>query len=132
MPVALAVALALLIAGCAGAWRLARPPLDLLIASGAAEVQVQPYGFGEQRITYRAPGAPYAWYFRVARNLAADGWSAPIDNRIGIRNTPEIHWRISQLWFVYLKEEVALQGDANLARITLYREIIIPWRRYLP
>ena len=128
---ALAIGLALLIAGGVGVWRLARPPLDRFIVPEAVNVQVQPYGFGEQRITYRTAGAPYAWYFQLARNLAADGWSGPIDNRTGIRRTPEIHWRISQLGPIYLKEEVWLQGDPHIAQIRVYREIIIPWRRYI-
>jgi hypothetical protein len=70
--------------------------------------------------------------FTKVRNLAADGWSAPVDDRVRLRVTPDIHWRIWPFWFVYIKEQVALQGDPDFARITVRREVIIPWRQYLP
>jgi hypothetical protein len=124
--------LALPMAGAAAAWQILHPPLHVFIVPGATEIQIRADGFGEQQLTYRSSGAPYAWYFTVARNLARDGWSAPIDNRLGIRATPETHWRISPVWFGYIKEEVMLQGDPNIARILLRRTIIIPWARYLP
>jgi hypothetical protein len=130
--IAFALALALLSAGCFGVWWQARPPLNLLIVPGAEDIQLDAVSLGEQRITYQWPGAPYGWYFAIVRNLSAERWEMPVDNRAGIRNTPEVHWRISQLWFVYLKEEIWLQGDPNVARIRVRRELIIPWRRYIP
>jgi amylosucrase len=130
--VALATGLALLVASCAGAWELARPRLGLFIVPGATDIQVRSFGLGEQQITYRASGSPYGWYFTVVRNLAADGWSAPVDDRVRLQTTPDIHWRISPFWLVYIKEQVALQGDPDVARITVRREVIIPWRQYLP
>src|SRR5690242_16580567 len=102
----LVIGLALLIVGGAGAWNIARPPLDLVLVSGATDIQVQSYALGAQRITYRTLGRPYGWYFTIVRNLAADGWSGPIDDRAGLRTTPEVHWRISSLWFLYIKEQI--------------------------
>ena len=130
--VALVTCLALLITCGAGAWGLARTGLDRLIVPDATDIQVRSFGLGEQQITYQAAGSPYRWYFTVARNLAADGWSAPVDNRVRLQTTPDIHWRIWSFWFVYIKERVALQGDPHIARITVSREVIIPWRQYLP
>ena len=130
--VALAIGLTLLIVSSAGVWMLAYSRPDLLIVSNATDIQVQSFGFGEQQITYRTSGLPYGWYFTVVRNLAADGWSAPIDDRVRLQTTPDIHWRIRPFWFVYIKEQVALQGDPDIARITVSREVIIPWRQYLP
>jgi hypothetical protein len=129
---ALATCLALLITCGTGAWGLARTGLGLLIVPGATDIQVRSFGLGQQQITYRTSGSPYGWYFTIVRNLAADGWSAPVDNRVRLQTAPDIHWRIRPFWFVYLKERVALQGDPDVARITVSREVIIPWRQYLP
>jgi hypothetical protein len=128
---ALALSLVLLLGCGVGMWSSLRPPLRDLILPNAVGVQIVSYGFGEQQITYRSPGRPYGWYFMVVRNLAADGWIMPIERRDGLRTHPEVYWRIRQLWLVYLKEEVALQGDPNVAQITIRRDIIIPWRRWL-
>ena len=103
-----------------------------MLVPGATDVQDQARGFGEYQVTYQAPGAPYAWYFAIVRNLSAEGWAGPIDTRAGLRNTPEVHWHIVSFGFLYIAEEVALQGDPNFARITVRRTIIIPWRRYIP
>ena len=130
--VALVTGLALLIVGSITILLLARTGLDRLIVPGATDIEVRSSGLGEQQITYRAAGSPYRWYFTVARNLAADGWAVPVDSRVRLHTTPDIHWRIWPLWFVYIKERVALQGDPNVARITISREVIIPWRQYLP
>jgi hypothetical protein len=126
-----ACALLLVVAGI-GVWRVVRPPTDLFVVAGAVDVRVEAHGLGEEQITYRLPGQSYNWYFSLVRKLAADGWMAPMDRRGGLRNGNEVYWRISSLWLVYLKEEAMLQGEPNAADITLRREIIIPWRQYLP
>ena len=126
--IGLALAIIVLIGGCIGAWRLVRAPLDFLVIPGAIAVDVQSIGLSDQQITYRWNGAPYGWYFAIIRNLSTDGWSAPIDNRAGLRDSPEIHWRISQLWFVYVEEEIWLEGEPNLAHILVRRRLIVPWR----
>ena len=130
--VALATCLTLLAFSSAAVWRLAHARLDLFIVPNATDIQVQSFGLGEQQITYRTSDSSYGWYFTVVHNLAADGWSSPIDDRVRLQTTPDIHWRIRPFWFVYIKDRVALQGDPNLARITVTREVIIPWRQYLP
>jgi hypothetical protein len=130
--VALAIGLALVVAGCIGAWELTRAQMSLLIVPGATDIQIQSSGFAEEQITYRTSGRPYGWYYTVVRNLAAEGWSAPIDDRVRLQTTPDIHWRIKPFWLVYIKEQVGLQGDPDFARITIRREVIIPWRQYLP
>jgi hypothetical protein len=130
--VALATGLTLLVVSSAGIWKLAGARPDLFIVPNATDIQVRSFRFGEQQITYRASGSPYGWYFTIVRNLAADGWSAPIDDRVRLQTAPDIHWRIRPFWFVYIKERVALQGDPDIARITVSREVIIPWRQYLP
>jgi len=124
--------LALLVAGCLGAWELVHLQQDLFIVPGATDIQIQWSGFSEQQFTYRTSGPPYGWYFTVVRNLAADGWSAPVDDRVRLQTIPDVHWRIRPFLFVYIKEQVALQGDPDFAWITVNREIIIPWRQYLP
>ena len=129
--VAVVTGLTLLVVG-AGIWKLTHTNSDLFIVPNAIDIHVQSFGFGEQQIIYRTSDSPYRWYFTVVRNLAADGWSAPIDDRVRLQTTPDIHWRIRPFWFIYIKEQVALQGDPNVARITVSREVIIPWRRYLP
>jgi hypothetical protein len=132
LSLALAVCATLLLVGAAGVWRVVHPPLDLFVVAGAVDIQVEAHGLGEEQITYRSPGQSYGWYFTLVRNLAADGWVLPIERRHGLRNNSEVYWRISSLWLVYLKEEAELQGEPDVAHITLRREIIIPWRKYLP
>lgn len=127
-----ALALVLVATSCAGLWLAARAPQRSLLAPGANDVQIRSLGLASQLITYHAPGPPYTWYYAVVRNLSAEGWSAPVVTRAGIRDTPEIHWRITSWWLIYVKEEVGLQGEADFARIAVHREIIIPWRQYLP
>ena len=129
---ALATGLALLTASCAGISELARSRLDLFIVPGATDIQIRSSGLEEQQITYRTAGQPYGWYFTVVHNLARDGWSAPVDDRVRLQTIPDIHWRISPFWFVYIKEQVAIQGDPDYARITIHRGLIIPWRQYFP
>jgi len=130
--VVLAAGLSLLIASSIGAWKLLFAQQDLFIVPNATSIQVRSFGFGEQQITYRTSGLPYGWYFTVVRNLAADGWSAPVDDRVRLQTIPDVHWRIRPFLFVYIKEQVALQGDPDFAQITVNREVIIPWRQYLP
>lgn len=130
--VTLVAGLALLLAGSFGAWKLRSAQHDLLIVPGALDIQIHSFGFGKQQITYRTPGSSYGWYFTIVRNLAASGWSAPVDDRVRLQSIPDVHWRIRPFLFVYIKEQVALQGDPDFARIMVTREVIIPWRRYLP
>lgn len=129
---ALVVTLALVGAGGASVWQLLRSPVPGLIVPGAVAVHTQSHGLGGQQITYQSHGRPYGWYFVLVRNLAASGWTMPLERREGIHDDPEVYWRLSPLWFGYLKEEVAVEGDPDFARITIRREIILPWRRYLP
>jgi hypothetical protein len=126
--IALASGLVLVAAGYAGTQGAGRSLQSRLIAPGASDVQVRSAGLGEQRISYHAPGAAYGWFFTATRNLAADGWTPPVDTRSRIRTAPVVYWRITRLWFVYISERVALQGEPNDARISIRREIIIPQR----
>lgn len=130
MWIAAAIALVLVLASCVALYSITRSPLELVLVPDATDVRVHSQGFDTQSVTYRTAGKPYGWYFTVVRRLSADGWSAPVTSTRGIQNTPEIHWRISSLWLVYIEEQIGLQGDPNVARITLRRTFIFPWRRY--
>lgn len=59
-----------------GLWLL-QPQTTPLIVPGATDIQVESTSWGERRLTYRAPGEPFAWYFAVTGNLRASGWTAP-------------------------------------------------------
>lgn len=130
--IGLSIGLALIIAGCIGAQRVGSAVQAILIVPGATEVELRSAGFGEQRITYRAPGPAYAWFFSTTRNLAKNGWTAPVDTRSQVRSTPVVYWRISKIWFIYISERIALQGEPNVAQISVRRQLIFPWRRLLP
>jgi len=127
--VALAAVL-LVVATATLSWLVYRPP-SLVLAPNATDVQVFSDSFADQRITYEAPGSPYGWYYVVKRKLLAQGWDPPIA-QTGLLRHPEVYWRISSFGLAYLAERVALEGEPNLARIAIHREIIIPWSRYLP
>lgn len=115
-----------------GVWHAASLAPDGLIAANARDVTVQSSGWGEQTIRYTTPGAPYGWYYEVARNLAADGWQLPVDSRTSIRSRAEVYWRLSSFWIVHLSERVAVQGEPHAATITVRRELIVPWRQFVP
>ena len=132
MLIGLSIGLALIIAGCVGAQRVGGVLQAILIVPGASQVELRSAGFGEQRISYRAPGPAYAWFFTTTRNLAKNGWTPPLDTRSQVRSTPVVYWRISKFWFIYISEQIALQGEPDLARISVRRQLIIPWRRLLP
>jgi hypothetical protein len=128
----LAIALVAALSCGGAAWGLGRPPAADLVVPGATDVRVSHIGLLTQQITYQTPGGqPYGWYFTITRSLALSGWSSPVQNQRGIRGTPETHWRIWQLWIVYIDEEISLQGEADRAWITVRRSVIIPWRRLL-
>ena len=60
-----------------GIWYALRPPVTVLIVPDATELEVIGVGLGEQLISYRAPGTPYAWREILHRNLATRGGCRP-------------------------------------------------------
>jgi len=66
-------------------------------------------------------------FLPVVRNLAADGWSVPIDDRVQLQTTPDIHWRIWPFFGLSIsRNRWHCKAIPNLARITVSREVIIP------
>ena len=127
-----ALGLLLLVVIGVGGWSMVQVPPSELLVPGAIDIQVEARGFGEQQITYRVPGPRYAWYATLASNMEASGWSIQVSSRSGLGNTPEIYWRISPLFFVYVSEQATVQGGPNIVGITVYRSIIVPGGWYLP
>jgi hypothetical protein len=114
----------LLVLIAAGAWSAFQAPESLLIVPGAADIQVLRPGIGEQVIIYRAPGPAYAWRLRVAGELAAHGWSVPAGWRGDMPTFNYSH--ISSFWFGMILEQADLDGEPNIARITVSRWVKLP------
>ena len=128
----------ILVSGACGAlsWLALRPPAAAFLAPGASEIQVTNVSIGEQHISYRAPGRPYAWYWATIHTVEAQLWTLRTPVRpdlAGLSYNPVIPLRFERVSLGFLVEEVVLspdQGDPNLARIHVYRRIIIPWREF--
>lgn len=124
--------LALALAGAAGLWLLARPPVTLYLVAGAADVRVRELGMGTRYITYDAPGGQYDWYFTVAGRLEDRGWIPP--DMWGPAAQLNTYTHVSAIWGGYggyLWEQVDLHGEPRQARITVRRWFRFPWRQYL-
>jgi hypothetical protein len=126
---AITLLLVALIAACgAGAWFAARPPVTPYLVPGATSVQVREVGVGERLLTFHAPGERYAWYYTIARRLAAAGWVPP--DRWGPVSQRNTFTHVSSLSIGYLWEQVELHGEPNQPRIIVRRWMTIPWERY--
>lgn len=73
---AMAVGLLLgLLFACAGGLRLIRADSGAeLVLPGATDLVVSSRGLGALRMTYSAPGGPFAWHDQIWRQLIAGGW----------------------------------------------------------
>jgi len=107
-----------------GIWYMLRPPVNVLIVPAATEVEVIRIGFGEQLITYQAPGAPYAWKTIIGRNLLAHGWTDPIWWRsdMPVRS----YWHMSRFWFGTVWDQADIWGESGVSKITTRRWIEFP------
>ena len=120
----------------AGSWLALRPPVAAFLAPGATEIQVTNVSIGEQHISYRLPGSPYAWYWATIHTIEAQLWTRQTPLRPDLAGTnynPIMPLRFERVSFGFLVEEAVLnpdQGDPNLARILVYRRIAIPWRQF--
>jgi len=113
----------------AGSWHTARPPLAPFLAPGAADVRVVDVGMWEQRMSYEAPGPPYAWYFTVGRMLEQQHWV--LRNRwrpdsAAPTYDPLIPLQFERVYMDFLWDEVVLEPDwrnPNVAHIRVSRRI---------
>jgi hypothetical protein len=112
-----------------GGWMALRMPPAVLVAPGAMEIQVIQINAGKQLITYCAPGAPYAWRVAVVRNLEQRKWTNPLWWR---PDQPLSLVRISRVGIALFWIQADLDGEPNVARITVRRWVEIPWWQYLP
>lgn len=131
----IAITLVLVVFG-AGTWLAVRPPVTGFLAPGAAEIQVDNAKFWEQHLSYRAAGRPYAWYWATAHLLEAQHWTldTPLQPDLaGLSYNPIVLLRFERVSSGFLKEEIVLDPDQdkpNLARIHIYRRIILPGRLF--
>jgi hypothetical protein len=59
----------------AGLWLVVHPPVAVFQAPGATEIQVANVSIGEQHISYRCPGPPYAWYWATIHTMEEQLWT---------------------------------------------------------
>jgi hypothetical protein len=108
----------------AGVWYTLHPPVGLFLVPGATDIQVSDMGAGAQLITYRAPGAAYAWRAVVERNLVQHSWVNPPWWHPGL---PELSYTYrSEFGFGTLWSEVELRGDPHIAQIIVRRWVEAP------
>ncbi len=114
----------------AGGWNAMRTPPTVLVAPGALDINVHHIAIGEQLITYRAPGPPYAWRVAVATDLQRAGWVNPPWWR---PDMPVLSYaKLSSWWFGTLWVQADLRGEPNGARISVRRWIEVRWWHYRP
>ena len=105
-------------------WYVLRPPVSVFIVPDAADIEVINVGFGEQLITYRAPGAAYVWRTQLLDKLGEYGWTLPT---YGHAETPSYDvTRISSFWFGTTLGWVVLDGEPNIARSSVRRWVKLP------
>ena len=103
------------------------PPVTPMIVPGAMQIEAVQSRMGERIITYHAPGSAYAWRATVARDLATHGWARPIrwSMDTAAANT---YLHESSFWFGAIWDAVELDGEPNVARISVRRWFEFPWR----
>jgi hypothetical protein len=124
----ISLAALLLVSGGWG-WFASEPPVDIFIVAGAEDVVIETVASTLRSVSYRAPGDAYAWRVDVAARLVERGW------RLLNSGNPQAHQhsyqRTTDLLIGSLAELAVLDGEANRARISIYRTIVprygIPW-----
>jgi hypothetical protein len=113
-----------------GAWAWNYSLLDLLLAPGAANVQVMHTGIGEQVVVYRTAGEHDAWHVAVERNLQQHGWTNPPWWR---PDMPVVSYTYgSRVGIGLVWTQVDLGGEPHIASIKVRRWLDIPWWQYWP
>jgi hypothetical protein len=88
---------------------------------------------GRIRVTYRAPGEPFAWRGALAQRLEAAGWRGRSFSNVGARRPPFV-----TIWYTHetvlgpivLVERAVFGGDADapdLAIVDVARELRFEW-----
>lgn len=130
------IAIIVVLGACVAlSWLVIHSPVAIFLAPGATGVQVANVSIAEQQISYRCPGPPYAWYWATIHTIEAQRWTRRTPLRpdlAGPRYNPVIPLWFERVSFGFLVEDVMLdpdQGEPNLARIRVYRRIVIRWRQ---
>jgi hypothetical protein len=110
-----------------GIWSALHPPLGHMFAPGATQIEVLQPSMRERIITYDAPGPAYAWRSTVGHELATHGWARPIWWQPHMSDT-DTYLHVSSSWFGSIWDSVELNGEANVARISVRRWFELPWR----
>ena len=98
-----------------------------MIVSGATQIEVVQPSMWERVISYHLPGPAYGWRATVERDLATHGWAQPIWWRPDMPAT-NTYVHVSSFWFGSIWDAVELEGEPNLARISVRRWIELPWQ----
>jgi hypothetical protein len=110
-----------------GIRRALQPPVMLMIVPGATQIEVLQPSTRDRVIMYHLPGPAYAWRAMVERDLATSGWARPVWWRPRMRSAFKKLY-VSSPWFGTIWDSVELDGDPNVARISVRRRIEFPWR----
>src|SRR6476620_6128740 len=95
----------------AGSWLALHPPVVVFLSPGATEIQVSDVNIGEQYISYRCSGPPYAWYWATIHTIEAQSWTRQTPLRpdlAGPSYNPVIPLSFERVSFGFLVEEVVL------------------------
>jgi hypothetical protein len=121
------ITLVLLSAAGLGMRTVLQPPMTRMIAPGATQIEVLQPSISARIMTYHAPGPAYAWRAAVERDLVTHGWARPLWWRPDMPVTFS-YFHVSSFWFGSIWNEVELEGEPNVARISVRRSFELPWR----
>src|SRR5262245_64184749 len=91
----------------AGSWLALRPPVAAFLVPGATEIEMANVSIGEQDISYRCPGPPYAWYWATIHTIEAQHWTRQTPLRpdlAGLSYNPVIPLSFERVSFGFLVE----------------------------
>jgi hypothetical protein len=121
------ITLALLSAAGLGMRTVLHPPFAHMFAPGATQIEMLQPRMSARIIIYHAAGPAYAWRATVARDLTAHGWARPLWWRPNMSDT-NTYLHVSSFWFGSLWDSAELNGEPDVARISVRRWFELPWR----
>jgi hypothetical protein len=121
----------LAIACGAGAWIVARPPLEPFLPPETIDVVVNWPALNTVELSYREPTSEPPWHQVLASRLNASGWIARLPYAEPAKSPKNIYIRTSSLLGITIWEQAEITANAGIVRINVRRWYISPWGQVL-